>query len=98
MSTRIKYNFGEISAASQSINSQAAKITERLTELKRRLQPMVAEWQGESAAAYNVAQEQWDKSMANLNMILQTISKNLHQSNANMDAVNKRAAQSWQMS
>lgn len=66
-----------------------------LGDLKSTLQPMVATWEGESAAAYNEAQAKWDNAAAELNTVLATISKTVSQGNDAMSDVNRRAAASW---
>lgn len=51
----IKYEFGAIAGAAADINSTSGRINGLLGDLKSTLQPMVATWEGESAAAYNEA-------------------------------------------
>lgn len=91
----IKYEFGAIAGAAADINSTSGRINGLLGDLKSTLQPMVATWEGESAAAYNEAQAKWDKEAAELNTVLATISKTVSQGNDAMSDVNRRAAASW---
>ncbi|AEI10188.1 hypothetical protein CRES_1835 [Corynebacterium resistens DSM 45100] len=56
---------------------------------------MVAEWEGDSADAYKMAQARWDRSAAELNQILEQISRKVGVSNDRMRHINKSAANSW---
>ncbi|MDO5512754.1 WXG100 family type VII secretion target [Corynebacterium sp.] len=91
----IKYQFGAIEAAAGDINATSGRITALLDDLKSQLQPMVATWEGDSAAAYAEAQAKWDRSAAELNTILATISRTVSQGNERMSDVNRMAAASW---
>ncbi|MFZ2598729.1 WXG100 family type VII secretion target [Corynebacterium casei] len=93
--SEIKYQFGAISNAAADINSTSSRINGLLDDLKGVIAPMAATWEGESAAAYNVAQAKWDKAAAELNTVLATISNTVSQSNDRMSDVNRRAAASW---
>ncbi|MEJ5997555.1 WXG100 family type VII secretion target [Corynebacterium sp. H130] len=95
MQSVIKYQFGDIEAAATDINTTAGRINGLLDDLKTGLQPMVASWEGESAQAYNEAQAKWDKAAAELNMILETISKTVRDGNNRMGEINRMAATSW---
>lgn len=92
----IKYQFGDIEAASGDIRSTSARINTELEDLKRQLQPMIETWEGDSSAAYQAAQAQWDQAALELNTILSTISTTLSEGNNNMSDINRRAAASWQ--
>ncbi|KQB84256.1 WXG100 family type VII secretion target [Corynebacterium oculi] len=91
----IKYSFGAIEAAAGDIHATLGRINGLLGELKALLQPMVAAWEGDSAVAYQAAQEKWDRSAEDLNQILETISRIVTQGNDRMSDVNRAAAASW---
>ncbi|AZA14273.1 WXG100 family type VII secretion target [Corynebacterium choanae] len=95
MDSMIRYQFGAIEQAAADITSTTGRINSTLDSLKQGLQPMVATWEGESAAAYNQAQQQWDQAAAELNRVLGTIAQTVSQGNQRMNAVNRRAAASW---
>lgn len=95
MNSQIKYDFGAIQTAAADINSTAARINQLLDDIKAQIRPMAEAWEGESAAAYQVAQQQWDKSAAELNMVLQTISRTVSAGNDRMSDINRQAAASW---
>ncbi|MDT9408243.1 WXG100 family type VII secretion target [Corynebacterium rouxii] len=92
---KIKYGFGEIEAAASDIQSTSGRINSLLEDLKAHIRPMAAAREGESAQAYNEAQQQWDSSAAELNTILSTISNTVRQGNDRMSEVNRMAAASW---
>ena len=91
----IKYQFGAIEATAGDINATSGRINALLDDLKGQLQPMVATWEGDSALAYQEAQAKWDRSAAELNTILATISRTVSQGNERMSDVNRQAAASW---
>lgn len=53
----IHYNFASIGQAADDINSTSQRINGILEDLKSDLQPLVAEWEGESATSYQAAQK-----------------------------------------
>ena len=91
----IKYQFGAIEAAAGDINATSGRINALLADLKSQIQPMVSTWEGDSAIAYQEAQAKWDRSAAELNTILSTISRTVSQGNDRMSDVNRMAAASW---
>jgi early secretory antigenic target protein ESAT-6 len=74
MSGQIKVNFGSLEAAAGNIKSASNKIDTELADLKRMLQPLVANWSGEAATTYNQLQAQWDNSARDLNQVLASVS------------------------
>lgn len=93
--SQIKYQFGAIETAAADINSTSGRINQLLGDLKSTIQPMVASWEGDSALAYQEAQNRWDNAAAELNTILATISRTVSQGNDRMSDVNRMAAASW---
>lgn len=91
----IKYSFGAIQEAAADIRSTSARINTVLEDLKRQLEPMVATWEGDSAEAYQEAQQKWDTAAAELNTILDTIGNTVNEGNDRMSDVNRRAASTW---
>lgn len=91
----IKYSFGAIQEAAADIRSTSARINTVLEDLKRQLEPMVATWEGDSAEAYQEAQQKWDTAAAELNTILDTIGNTVDEGNDRMSDVNRRAASTW---
>lgn len=91
----IKYDFGAINGAAADIHSTSGRINGLLGDLKSAIAPMAATWEGESAVAYQAAQDKWDKAADELNIVLATIANTVDQSNERMSDVNRRAAASW---
>ncbi len=91
----IQYNFAAIAQASDDINRTNANIDRILGDLKSQLQPLVAEWEGESATSYQAAQAKWDKAAAELNQILGQVALTVRQANDAMSQINTSAARSW---
>lgn len=95
MDSAIKYHFGAIAAASDDIAATSGRINSLLDSLKQVIAPMAATWEGDSAAAYQQAQAQWDASAAELNEVLASISRAVAEGNDFMGDMNRRAAASW---
>ncbi|MEJ4111866.1 WXG100 family type VII secretion target [Corynebacterium kroppenstedtii] len=91
----IHYSFGDIAAASGDITQTSGRINGLLDDLKSQLAPMVSTWTGESATAYQAAQQRWDTAAADLNQVLATIARVVAESNDSMSTVNRSAAASW---
>jgi 6 kDa early secretory antigenic target len=66
----IKVDFGHLSSAAGEISSQAAKIQSELDNLKQRLNPVIAQWEGGASESYQAAQRAWDESAAGLQQVL----------------------------
>lgn len=93
--TIIKYGFGTIAAAADDIHSTSGAINALLGDLKSRIAPMAATWEGESAEAYQESQRKWDQAADELNQVLDTIANTVNNGNDRMADINRRAAASW---
>lgn len=91
----IHYNFATIAQAADDIRSSSGNIDRMLADLRRDLQPMVSEWEGTSADAYNAAQLKWDNAAREINDILAQVSQTVRQANDRMSEINANAARSW---
>lgn len=91
----IHYSFGDIAAASGDITATTGRINGLLNDLKSTIQPMTATWKGDSAAAYNAAQKQWDNALVELNEVLASIARAVAAGNDAMSDINRSAAASW---
>jgi early secretory antigenic target protein ESAT-6 len=69
----IKVDFGQLSSAAGDISNQAGKIQSELDNLKSRLAPVIAQWDGGASASYQEAQRAWDESAAGLQQVLAQI-------------------------
>lgn len=70
----IKVDFGALSSAAGDIGGQASKIQSELDNLKARLAPVIAQWDGGASENYQAAQRAWDESAAGLQQVLAQIS------------------------
>ena len=95
MDSLIRYDFGAISAAAADMRSSSGRINGLLGELKSQIAPMVNTWEGDSAVAYQDAQNRWDRAAAELNQILETIARTVEDGTQRMSDMNSRAAASW---
>lgn len=91
----IQYDFGLIAQASADIQATNRNINGMLDQLKSDIAPMTAEWEGTSASAYQDAQRRWDAAAAELNTVLQSISRAVDDANSRMSQINTNAANSW---
>lgn len=91
----IHYGFDSIAAAADDIRATSASINGLLGDLKSRIEPMVATWEGDSSEAYQASQREWDQAADELNQILGTIAQAVSDGNDRMADINRRAAASW---
>jgi WXG100 family type VII secretion target len=84
--SEILVTFGELENARSSIQTTWTNINREMEDLKRFLQPMVATWTGEASSAYQAHQAKWDRSAADLHMVLNQIGVALGTSNENYQA------------
>jgi 6 kDa early secretory antigenic target len=96
MSTsEIKVTFGALGAAQGDVATTASRITGQLEDLQRFLAPMVAGWQGQAAADYQVKQRQWDVAAADIAAVLAQIGVALGTANDNYQQVERANAARW---
>ncbi|ATE57399.1 WXG100 family type VII secretion target [Actinosynnema pretiosum] len=73
MNDQIKVDFGQLSGAAGDISGHATKVQTELDELKQRLAPVIAQWEGSSSETYQEAQRKWDTAAADLQQVLASI-------------------------
>ncbi len=96
MSTsEIKVTFGALGAAQSDVATTASRITGQLEDLRRFLAPMVATWQGQAAAEYQVKQRQWDTAAADIAAVLAQIGVALGAANDGYQQVERANAARW---
>lgn len=96
MSTsEIKVTFGALGAAQGDVATTASRITGQLEDLKRFLAPMVATWQGQAAAEYQLKQRQWDSAAADIAAVLAQIGVALGSANDSYQQVERVNAARW---
>ena len=94
-SGQITYNHGPIESLVGQVGSASTALRTTLDDLKSYLAPLVAEWEGDAAIAYQVHQQDWDRAAAALQAMLTEISRAAGQGNQGMADADRRAAQGW---
>ena len=94
-SGQITYNHGPIESLVGQVGSASTALRTTLDDLKSYLAPLVAEWEGDAAVAYQAHQSDWDQAAAALQAMLAEISRAASHGNQGMAAADRRAAQGW---
>lgn len=93
--SEIKVTFGALEAARADVAGTASRIVDQLGELNRFLAPMVATWEGQAAAEYQVKQRQWDRAASDLAAVLAQIGVALGSANDSYRQVEQANAARW---
>jgi 6 kDa early secretory antigenic target len=93
--SEIKVSFGALEAARADVSGTATRISGQLGDLKRFLAPLVAGWEGQAAAEYQVKQRQWDSSAADLAGVLAQIGVAIGVANDSYRRVEQVNAARW---
>lgn len=94
-SGQITYNHGSIDALVGQVSQASTQLRGTLDDLKQYLAPLVAEWDGAAAAAYQIHQNDWDQAAAALQAMLSEISRAAMQGNQGMAEADRVAANGW---
>lgn len=94
-SGQITYNHGSIDALVGQVSQASVQLRSTLDDLKQYLAPLVAEWEGDAAVAYQMHQNDWDQAAAALQAMLAEISQAAMQGNQGMAAADRAAARGW---
>jgi|SRR5690625_69857 len=94
-SGQITYNHGPIEALVGQVTQASTALRATLDDLKAYLAPLVAEWEGDAAMAYQTHQRDWDQAAAALQGMLAEISRAASAGNQGMADADRRAAQGW---
>ena len=92
---QITYDHGQIEALVGQVGSASTTLRATLDDLKAYLAPLVAEWEGSAATAYQAHQADWDNAAAALQAMLSEIARAASQGNQGMADTDRRAAQGW---
>jgi WXG100 family type VII secretion target len=95
--SEIKVTFAALEAARGDVSGTAASISGRLDDLKRRLAPLAATWEGQAALEYQQRQRQWDASAADLTAVLAQIGVALGQAHDEYLATETLNAGRWRV-
>lgn len=81
-----QYNFGDIEAAVAAVQAQASNIASLLDQGGACVQKLSAVWGGSGSDAYQVTQQRWDFTAAELNAALSDLVNKLSEGVASMQA------------
>ncbi|HJC29832.1 MAG TPA: WXG100 family type VII secretion target [Candidatus Dietzia intestinipullorum] len=95
MTGQITYNHGPIEALIGQVSSASNGLSTTLGDLKSYLAPLVAEWEGDAAIAYQAHQADWDSAAAALQQMLTEIARAAGAGNQGMADADRRASQGW---
>jgi early secretory antigenic target protein ESAT-6 len=91
----IKVSFGELSSAASDITGQANTIQSQLDELKQRLAPMIAQWEGAASGSYQDAQRRWDTAAEDLQRVLASVGTAVAQASDAYAQAEQQNASRW---
>lgn len=91
----IKVNFAEVANASQSLSTSASKLEQLLGDLKQRLAPLEAGYEGAAKEAWHAKQNEWNKAQDDLRQVLASIGMAVQQSGENYEQTEKANANRW---
>ncbi|MEU4742878.1 WXG100 family type VII secretion target [Actinosynnema sp. NPDC023658] len=92
---QIAVDFGHLSSAAGEISGQANKIESELENLKSRLAPVIAQWDGGASENYQAAQRAWDESAAGLQQVLAQIGSAVASATEAYQAAESKNAGRW---
>ncbi|MDQ2582511.1 WXG100 family type VII secretion target [Saccharothrix yanglingensis] len=95
MNDEIKVDFGALSTAAGDISGQASQVQQQLDELKSRIDPVIAQWQGASSDAYAQAQAKWNESASGLQQVLAAIGTAVASANDAYNAAERKNEGRW---
>jgi WXG100 family type VII secretion target len=83
-------NFAAMQKAGADIQTALNTLSSQLAQVERDAQPLVAAWDGDARAAYDVRQAKWQRAAADLSDILRDIKRALDDSAADYQHTEKR--------
>ena len=70
---QIRVSFEGMEALAGDISQQASTLESTLEDLKSRIKPVIAQWEGGAGEAYTAAQSNWDTAASDLQQVLAQI-------------------------
>jgi early secretory antigenic target protein ESAT-6 len=92
---RIKVNFSSMASAGGEIQSQANHVQSSLDNLKQRLGPAIAQWEGGASTEYQARQKEWDEAAAGIQQVLASIAVAVQQAGEAYQAAERQNAARW---
>jgi len=87
--------FAALANAAQSIQTTNGNLTQKLDDLQRMLQPIVADWTGDAAENYQVQQQKWNQAQTDLIQVLQAIGKAVESAHDAYTSTETSNASAW---
>ncbi|CCH35105.1 WXG100 family type VII secretion target [Actinosynnema sp. NPDC047251] len=95
MNDEIKIDFSALGSAAGDIQGQANKVQQELEDLKSRIAPVIAQWEGATSGAYQEVQNKWDTSAADLQQVLAAIGTAVASANDAYSAAESKNTARW---
>lgn len=95
MSDQIQVHFGDLSTGATDITAGAARLNQRLDDLKAYINQYTASWEGEAKTHYDARQREWDTAAADLNAILHKVGQAVGITNDDFVANEHKLAGMW---
>lgn len=92
---RIQVSFHAMASAAGDISQQANQVQSELDNLKNRLAPVIAQWDGGASEQYQAAQRAWDEAAAGLQQVLASIGVAVQQAGEAYQAAEQKNANRW---
>ncbi|MDE1564658.1 WXG100 family type VII secretion target [Actinotignum sanguinis] len=90
--TEVRAHFGELSAGAADMAAHASRIEAVLAHLDARIRTAMADWDGQSQAAYEAAQMRWHAAARSLNDIYARIGQQVECASQNYRAADRAVA------
>ncbi|WNV90851.1 WXG100 family type VII secretion target [Umezawaea sp. Da 62-37] len=91
----IKVDFGALEGLAGDIASQASTLQSTLENLKSRLAPAIAQWEGSGGSAYQASQSKWDTSAEDLQQVLAQIGTAVRAANESFQQGEQQNTSRW---
>lgn len=92
MTDQIGVDFSRLEQTQLHLAQTQGQMNTKLSDLKSEIRPLVANWEGEASAQYQVLQAQWDSAAADLNAVLGRINVALAEANAQLQVAERTNA------
>jgi 6 kDa early secretory antigenic target len=92
MVDQISIDFARLTTTREHITQTVGTMNGTLDDLKAYIKPLTATWTGEASTQYQVLQDKWDASAADLNSVLGRISAALAEAINQLQAAERQNA------
>ncbi|MBN9189248.1 WXG100 family type VII secretion target [Salana multivorans] len=91
----LAFDPASIATASGDISTGASGVRRILDDMDAQLAPLRETWTGEASSAYTAAQSKWNAAIADMNLLLQDISRAVGDGGQNYDATERKNTARW---